>query len=187
MPRPPIVRTVSIALLVTMAGAACSGGSPRVETGISPARAVAPSTVAHGAIIRFVLGTGSLPTVGHLSKLTADSLIVERCANCVRLRYGTGEINRLELLRGSSRGKHFAGGLGIGALAGLIIAGVNYARPCHALDTDVCGARTFGLFLFGPPVGALIGGIVGLALPTSQRWEPVAAQQRSARIPNSTS
>jgi hypothetical protein len=186
MLRSAIVRTASIALLVTMAGAACSGRSHSVETGISPARAVAPSTVAHGATIRFVLGTDSLPTVGHLSKLTADSLIIERCG-CVRLRYGTGEINRLEVLRGSSRGKHFAAGLGIGVLAGLIIAGVNYARPCHALDTDVCGARTFGLFLYGPPLGALIGGIVGLALPTSQRWEPVAAQQRSARIPNSTS
>src|ERR1700681_505796 len=185
MPRPPIVRTVSVALLVTMAGAACSGGSPSVETGISPAREVAPSTVAPGATIRFVVGTDSLPTVRHLSKLTAGSLIVERCANCVRLRYGTREFNRLEVLRGSSRGKHFAAGLGIGALAGLIIAGVNYGQPCHALDTDVCGARPFGLFLFGPPVGALIGGIVGLALPTSQRWERVAAQQRSSRIPDS--
>jgi hypothetical protein len=179
MPRPPIVRTVSVALLVIMAGAACSGGSPPVETGISPARAVAPSTVAHGAIIRFVLGTDSLPTVGHLSKLSADSLIIERCANCVRLRYGTGEINRLEVLRGSSRGRHFAHGLVLGALAGLLVAGLNYARPCHALDSDVCGARTFGLFLYGPPVGALIGGIIGVALPTGERWEPVAAQHQS--------
>ncbi|MGZ3573463.1 MAG: hypothetical protein ACXU9Y_15935, partial [Gemmatimonadaceae bacterium] len=84
MPVPPIVRTVSVALLVSTGLAACSGGAAPVETGISPARAVAPSTIAPGATIRFVLGTDSLPTVGHLSKLTADSLIVERCANCVR-------------------------------------------------------------------------------------------------------
>ena len=147
-----------------------------METGIPVVLAVAPSTIAPGATIRFAVGTDSRLSLGHLSKLTADSLIIERCANCVRLRYGTGEINRLEVLRGSSRGKHFAVGLGIGALAGVIIAGLNYARPCHALDTDVCGFRAFG-FIYGPPLGALIGGIIGVSLPTRMRWEPVAAQR----------
>ena len=157
-----------------------------METGIPPVRAVAPSTIAPGATIRFVVGTDSLPIVGHLGKLTADSLIIERCANCVRLRYGTGEISRLEVLRGSSRARHFGHGLVFGALAGLSIAVLDNARPCHALDTDVCGFRVLELFV-GPPFGALIGGIIGVALPTGQRWEPVAAQQRSARIPDSTS
>jgi hypothetical protein len=186
MPRPPIVRTVSFALLVTIAGAACKGAALPVETGIFPARAVAPSTVAHGATIRFVLRTDSLPTVGHLSRLTADSLIIERCANCDRLRYGTREINRLEVRRGSSRGRRFGHGLVFGALAGLAIAVFDNAQPCHALDTDVCGFRVLEFFV-GPPFGALIGGIVGVALPTGERWEPVAAQQRSARLPHSTS
>ncbi|MGZ3467516.1 MAG: hypothetical protein ACXU91_12325, partial [Gemmatimonadaceae bacterium] len=149
-------------------------------------RAVAPSTIAPGATIRFVLGTDSLPTVGHLSKLTADSLIVERCANCVRLRYGTGEISRLEVHRGSSRARHFGHGLVFGALAGLSIAVFDNARPCHALDTDVCGFRVIEFFV-GPPFGALIGGIIGVALPTGERWEPVAAQQRSDRMPDSKS
>ena len=157
-----------------------------METGIPVVRAVAPSTIAPGATIRFVAGTDSRLIVGHLTKLTVDSLIIERCANCVRLRYGTGEINRLEVLRGSSRGKRFAAGLGIGALAGLIIAGLNYGRPCHALDTDVCDLRLLDFFAL-PPFGALIGGIVGVFLPNGERWEPVAAQQRSARLPDSTS
>src|ERR1700720_45161 len=133
---------ITLPLFLSMTVVACSGGPPPVETGIPPARAVAPSTVAHGATIRFVVGTDSLPTVGHLSKLTADSLIIERCANCDRLRYGTREINHLEVLRGSSRGRHFGHGLLFGALAGLSIAVLDNARPCHALDTDVCGART---------------------------------------------
>lgn len=178
MPRQAIVRAVTVALFVTMTAVACSGGAAPVETSISPVRGVAPSTIAHGATIRFVVGTDSLPTVGHLSKLTADSLIIDRCTNCDRVRYGTREISRLEVLRGSSRGKHFAVGLGIGALTGLIIGGLNYARPCHALDTDVCGFRAVGFF-YGPPIGALIGGIIGVALPTGQKWEPVAAQQRA--------
>ena len=147
-----------------------------MESGIPVVREVAPSTIAPGATIRFAVGTDSLLRVGHLSSLTADSLIVDRCTNCDRLRYGTREISRLEVLHGSSRGKHFAVGLGIGALAGVIIAGLNYARPCHALDTDVCGFRAFG-FIFGPPIGALIGGIIGVSLPTGERWEPVAAQR----------
>lgn len=185
MLRPAIVRTVSVALLVLMT-VACSGGAPPVETGVLPVRAVAPSTIAPGATIRFVVGTDSLPIVGHLSKLTADSLIIERCANCVRLRYGTGEISRLEVHRGSSRARHFGHGLVFGALAGLSIAVLDNARPCHALDTDVCGFRVLDFFV-GPPFGALLGGIIGVALPTGQKWEPVAAQQRSARIPDSTS
>ena len=175
MLRPAIIRTVSVALFAIMTVVAC-GGAPPVETGIPPVRAVAPSTIAPGATIRFVVGTDSSLRVGHLSKLTADSLMIDRCPNCDRLRYGTREISRLEVLRGSSRGKHFAVGLGIGALAGVIIAGINYARPCHALDTDVCGFRAFG-FVFGPPIGALIGGIIGVSLPTGERWEPVAAQR----------
>jgi hypothetical protein len=176
MLRPAIIRTVGVALFVSMTVVACSGGAPPVETGVPPVRAVAPSTIEPGAMIRFVMGTESRLIVGHLSNLTADSLIIDRCTNCDRLRYGTREISRLEVLRGSSRGKHFAVGLGIGALAGLTIAGLNYARPCHALDTDVCAFRAFG-FVYGPPFGALIGGIVGASLPTHMRWEPVAAQR----------
>jgi hypothetical protein len=173
MLRPPIIRTASVALLVSMATVACSGGVPQAETGVSPSRAVAPSTIGAGATIRFVVGTDSVLRLAHLSKLTADSLIVDQCTNCDRLRYGTREISRLEVLRKSSRGKHFAIGFGIGALAGLTVATINYARPCHALDTDVCGFRAFG-FIYGPPVGALIGAIIGIALPAGERWEPVA-------------
>jgi len=172
---PAIIRTSSAALFVSVTVAACSGAALPVETGIAVGRAGAASTIAPGATIRFVVGTDSRIRLAHLSKLIADSLIVDQCTNCDRLRYGTGEISRLEVLRGSSRGKHFAVGLGIGALAGVTIAGLNYARPCHALDTDVCGFRAFG-FIFGPPVGALIGGIIGVSLPTRMRWEPVAAQ-----------
>jgi hypothetical protein len=173
MVRPAVVRPVGVALFVTMLVAACSGGAAPVETGISPARAVAPSTIEPGATIRFVVGTDSRLNVGHLSKLTADSLIVERCANCDRLRYGTREIGRLEVLRGSSRGRHLGHGVVFGALAGLSIAVFDNVRPCHALDTDVCGFRVLEFFV-GPPFGALIGGIIGIALPTSQRWEAVA-------------
>jgi len=173
MPRPAIVRVVSVVLGVSMTAVACSRGAPAVETSIPPVRAVAPSTIAPGATIRFVDGTDSRLFLGHLSKLTADSLIVERCANCDRLRYGTREISRLEVLRGSSRGRHFAVGLGVGALAAVIGATVDNAAPCHSNDTDVCDLRLLG-FIVGPPIGALIGGIIGIALPTSQRWEPVA-------------
>ena len=185
MLRPTIVRTVSVALLA-IAVVACSGGAPPVDTSISPVRAVAASTIARGATIRFVVGSDSVPTVGHLTNLTTDSLIVERCANCARSRYATREISGLEVRRGSSRARHFGHGLVFGALAGFSIAVFDNAKPCHALDTDVCGFRVLEFFV-GPPLGALIGGIVGVALPTRERWEPVAAQQRSARIPDSTS
>ena len=172
MLRAVFVRTVGVALFVSMTVVACSGGAPRVETGIPPVGAVAPSTIAPGATIRFVVGTDSRLIVGHLSNLTPDSLIIDRCANCDRIRYGTREISRLEVLRGSSRGRHFAVGLLFGAFAGLIAAVLNSAQACH---TDVCGLRDLG-FLVGPPFGALIGGIIGVALPTGERWEPVAAQ-----------
>jgi hypothetical protein len=172
MLKPPIVRTASVALLVSMAVVACSRGAPQVETGIPSGRAVAPSTIAPGATIRFVVGTDSVLRLAHLSKLTADSLIVDQCTNCDRLRYGTREISRLEVLRGSSRGRHFAIGVGAGALAGVIAAVVDNALPCH---TDVCDLRLLG-FIYGPAVGALIGGIIGIALPTGQRWEPVATK-----------
>jgi hypothetical protein len=173
MLRAVFVRTVGVALFGSMTVAACSGGAPPVETGIPAGRAVAPSTVAPGATIRFVAGTDSRLIVGHLSKLSADSLIIDRCTNCDRLRYGTLDISRLEVLRGSSRGRHFAHGLVFGALAGLIAAVLNNAQPCH---TDVCDLRLLGL-IYGPAIGGLIGGIIGVALPTGERWEPVAAQR----------
>src|SRR5882762_6991691 len=176
MRRPAIIRTIGVALFVSMTVVACSGGAPPVEMGIPIGRAVAPSTIAPGSTIRFVVGTHSRLILKYLSNLTPDSHIIERCTNFDRLRYGTRDISRLEVLRGSSRRKHFAVGLGIGALAGVTIAGINYARPCHALDTDVCGFRAFG-FVFGPPIGALIGGIIGASLPTRMWWEPVAAQR----------
>jgi len=173
MLRPAIIRTMSVALFVSMTVVACSGGAPPAETGIPVGRAVAPSTIAPGATIRFVVGTDSLLRLAHLSNLTADSLIIDQCTNCDRLRYGTREISHLEVLRGSSRGKHFAAGLVVGAFAGLIAAVLNSARACH---TDVCGLRDLG-FLVGPPFGALIGGIIGVSLPTGERWEPVATQR----------
>jgi hypothetical protein len=173
MLRAVFVRTVGVALFVSMTVVACNGGAPLVETGISPVRAVAPSTIAPGATIRFVVGTDSRLIVGHLNKLTADSLIIDQCTNCDRLRYGTREISRLEVLRGSSRGRHFGHGLVFGALAGLIAAVLVNAQPCH---TDVCGFRVLDFFAL-PPFGALIGGIIGIALPTGQRWEPVAVQR----------
>ena len=173
MLRPAIVITVSVAALVSMTVVGCSGGTPPMETGIPVVHAVMPSTIAPGATIRFAVGTDSRLIVGHLSNLTADSLIIDRCTNCDRLRYGTGEISRLEVLRGSSRGKHFAAGLAVGALAGFISAVVNTTLPCH---TDVCGMRDLGFFTF-PPFGALIGGIIGISLSTGERWEPVAAQR----------
>ncbi len=173
MLRPAIIRTVSVALFVSMTVVACSGGAPPLETGIPVGRAVAPSTIAPGATIRFVVGTDSLLRLAHLRNLTADSLIIDPCTNCDRLRYGTREITRLEVLRGSSRGRHFAHGLVFGALAGLIIAVLDNAQACH---TDVCDLRVLG-FLFFPPQGALTGGIIGIALPTGQRWESVATQR----------
>jgi hypothetical protein len=174
---------ITLPLFVGMTVVACSGGTPPVETSIPRVRAVAPSTISPGATIRFVVGTDSLPTVGHLSKLTADSLIIEQCAHCARLRYGTGEISRLEVHRGSSRGRNFGHGLVFGALAGLAGAVLDNAQPCH---TDVCGMRILAFF-GGPPFGALIGGIIGVSLPTGERWVPVAGEQRSARLPDSTS
>ena len=171
MLRAVFVRLIGVALFVSMTVAACSGGAPPVETGIPVIRAVAPSTIARGATIRFVAGTDSRLIVGQLSNLTPDSLIIDRCTNCDRLRYGTREISRLEVLRGSSRGRHFAHGLVFGALAGLIAAVLNNAQPCH---TDVCDLRLLG-FIYGPPIGALIGGIIGASLPTGERWEPVAS------------
>jgi hypothetical protein len=173
MLRRAIVRPVSVALFVSMTVVTCSGGTHPMETGVPVVRAVAPSTIAPGATIRFVVGTDSRLIVGDLSKLTADSLIIDRCTNCDRLRYGTREISRLEVLRGSSRGRHFAVGLLFGAFAGLIAAVLNSAQACH---TDVCGLRDLGFFV-GPPFGALIGGIIGVALPTGERWEPVASQR----------
>jgi hypothetical protein len=172
MRRAAFVRTVGVALFVSMTVVACGGGAPPVETGIPVVPAVAPSTISRGATIRFVVGTDSRLIVGQLSNLTPDSLIIERCTDCDRLRYGTREISRLEVLRGSSRGRHFAVGLLFGAFAGLIIAVLDNARPCH---TDVCGLGV-GDFVVGPPFGALIGGIIGVALPTGERWEPVACR-----------
>jgi hypothetical protein len=171
MLRAAFVRTISVALFVSMTVVACSGGAPPVETGIPVGRPVAPSTIAPGATIRFVVGTDSRLIVGHLSNLTADSLIIERCTTCDRLRYGTREISRLEVLRGSSRGRHFAVGLLFGAFAGLIAAVFENAQACH---TDVCGLRMLDFFAL-PPFGALIGGIIGVSLPTGERWEPVAS------------
>ena len=144
-----------------------------METGIPAVRAVAPSTIAPGATIRFVVGTDSRLIVGQLRNLSADSLIIDRCTNCDRLRYSTREISRLEVLRGSSRGRHFAVGLLFGAFAGLIAAVFENAQACHS---DVCGLGV-GAFLIGPPFGALIGGIIGVSLPTGERWEPVASQR----------
>ena len=165
------LRTLSLELFVSVTVVACSGGMSSTETGIPVVRAIAPSTIAPGATIRFMVGTDSRLIVGHLSNLTPDSLIIDRCTNCDRLRYGSEEISRLEVLRGSSRGRHVAVGLLFGAFAGLIAAVFENAQACHS---DVCGLRVLDFFAL-PPIGALIGGIIGMALPTGQRWEPVAA------------
>ena len=67
MLRAMFVRIIGGALFVSMTVVACSGGPPPVETGIPVVRAVAPSTIAPGATIRFVAGIDSSLIVGHLS------------------------------------------------------------------------------------------------------------------------
>jgi hypothetical protein len=141
--RSAILKMGSVALFAGMAVVACSRGAPPIETGVAVVSAAPPSTIATGATIRFAVATEGRLRVAHLAILTADSLIVDRCTDCDRLRYGTGELNRLDVLRGSSRGRHFAVGLGVGALAGLIGAFVNFIQPCH---TDVCDLRALGFF-----------------------------------------
>jgi hypothetical protein len=91
-----------------------------------------------------------------------DFIYVNQCPLCRRTRWSTSEITSLEVHQGSSRQGNFAKGLGIGALVGVAVIGrFSVSQPCN---TDVCGLRALA-FPFGGLIGALVGEVVGMAIP----------------------
>ena len=159
-----------IVLPATAEGQACP--SNMSESQCIRARDSSVRAQIKGSIVRVRTATDS-PVVGRLMYMTFDSLYVNQCPLCRRFRWSTSEVTSLEVHHGSSRTAHFGIGLGLGALAGAaVIGGFAVSQPCHANDTDVCSFRVLA-FPYGGAIGALVGGAIGMAIPSGERWEPV--------------
>src|SRR2546423_9822865 len=85
--------------------------------------------------IRFRIGVSDSVNVAGLELLTLDSLILESCATCGKLRYARAEVSHIEMYRGSTRGSHMIGGAAIGALVGIGIGTITVKTSCHC-DRD---------------------------------------------------
>jgi hypothetical protein len=113
------------------------------------------SQLAAGAEIRVDL-SGGKTLRGFLQKATSDSLAIN--ATTSQQTLSRTDIKKVQLKRNGHRGRNTLIGLAIGAGGGLAVgAGVDHGN--HGWFSDFGKA-------FLTPVGAIIGTVVGVAIPT---------------------
>lgn len=155
---PPVKRDFTVVLQVICAALLCIAFSAAGGQEQEPRP---------GANIRFRVGMSDSLHVAQLGLLTRDSLALERCSTCNRLRYSRAEINDLAVFRPVNRGDRFIGGLAIGAVIG---AGLGYlsSRSCRTYER--CDLAALAI-----PMGAIFGGLFGgvTGFISAYRWEPV--------------
>jgi len=149
----------SHALLLIISFFGASSGAAAQETGPR-----------EGALIRFRVPPQQAWHVADLARLTADSLVVERCPSCDRLQFSRPDVEHIEVSVPVNRGGRLMAGLGIGTLIG---GGLGYisARTCKG-TADACD-----LAVLAVPFGAIAGGVIGAAAGflSGYKWEPVTA------------
>jgi hypothetical protein len=119
-----------------------------------------------GAKIRFSTAPSSALYEGRLARVTEDSIVLERCPTCDRLRFGRAEIRDLEVWRSNASWGRALHGFGIGGAIGFAIAGLRRAT-CHG-TADQCEDWVPLLGILGL-AGGITGGIVGFL--TGGSWE----------------
>lgn len=123
-----------------------------------------------GALIRFRVPPQEALHVADLGRITADSLILERCATCDRLLFSRAEVDQLAVFVTTNRGDRLIAGLGLGALAGGAL-GYLSAATCKG-NADACELSILAV-PFGAIAGAFLG--AGIGFMTGYKWKPVAA------------
>ncbi len=109
------------------------------------------------------------PIVGQLLEYDAATLTVARQATGERVLVPRADIRRLEVGRGTSRGKAAAAGAVLGAVVGLGIALAQY-KQCQD-EYSMCGYEFF-LPVITVPVGAAVGTLAG-----GRTWSPASTPQ----------
>jgi hypothetical protein len=148
MTKPVMGFGVEVLLLAVLAASA--GAQPQSSTG-SWANL---SQVAPGAETRVSL-SGGRTLRGFLQKVTPDSLAINATTSQETLL--RTDIKRVDLKRNGHRGRNTLIGLGIGAGGGLAIGA--------AADRNTPSWSPFAKAVF-TPLGALVGTVVGVAIPT---------------------
>ena len=135
------------------------GGNASAQQSSSTGNWAALNQLAPGAGIRVAL-SGGRTVRGNLSVVTADSLAIQTAASQETLSR-TG-VKRVQLKGKSHRGRNTLIGLAIGAGAGLAIgAAVDHSdQGSHFNIVPNAGKEVI------TPLGALIGAIVGVLIPT---------------------
>jgi hypothetical protein len=155
-----------------MLAAILAFASPPVATGQQvDSRSKVDSTplVEAGSVVRFMVEGDRNPYSGKLSRLTPDSIILDRCFHCHPNTYGRNEISNLEVFRSSNYARNALLGLLGGAVgAGAIAATIVSSDKCSG---DLCGLRYIAI-PYATFAGALVGLFVGIRL-ASEVWDPV--------------
>ncbi len=152
-----MIRTFVVIVTALFTFALASQGQAAGRIGVEP-----------GASIRFqIFGDSSFRT-GFLSRFTPDSMVVERCPTCYgRLRYGRGELARLDVSKRTDPGSRALTGFAIGGAAGLALG---YLSGVNCKGGDKCDLALLAI-PFGGILGGLIGGMAGYL--SGFKWQPV--------------
>ncbi len=112
--------------------------------------------------------------IARVAAVLQDTLLLESAAACLRGSYDAS-VQIAEVYRGDLR-THvvigFAGGALLGAVAGRLAAGDGCTSSCAD-----GGLAIVILTVGGAGVGALVGTIIGAALPAGATWGPRTARQ----------
>jgi hypothetical protein len=146
------VMKFGVVVFLCAALAASAGAQPQASTGSwANLSEVAPGTETRVSV------SGGRTLRGSLQKVTSDSLAINAAKSQETLL--RTDIKRVDLKRNGRRGRNTLIGLGIGAGGGLAVgAGVDSGNHTGWFPN-------FGKAVF-TPLGAIVGAIVGVAIPT---------------------
>lgn len=150
-----------IAMLLWMA----TGGNAGAQPQASADKWAAVTRLAPGTQVRIDLSSGKTAG-GTLQNAATDSVTIQSGAGQETLP--RTQIGRVQVKGGGRRGRHALIGMAIGAGGGLAIGA---ALDSHDKGSFVNVAPNFGKAAI-TPLGAIIGGVVGLAIP-SGGWREV--------------
>ena len=105
--------------------------------------------------------SSSQSVVGRFLALEADEVILAVGSTPKNIRLPKAAITNLEISRGRSRAKGALIGAGVGGLVGVVWGSIERLRACSKPPHFFCDLAFLGPLAVAPPVGAIVGTVIG--------------------------
>lgn len=137
-----------------------------------------PAPVSVGRRVRITSGPAAPPTVGTVTALESDTLVLSIAGLDAPLRVPVADIQTVEVSAGR-KSQHWRGaliGAAAGAIPGILMTVGDYSDDVHGDDPSPAA-----LAAIGAAGGALVGAGIGWAIK-SEKWQPAEVRKVSLTL-----